>query len=257
MDTLTRQHVEKPVARPRGAEEGHRTVSKVIGALSSSELQELLPAGAYWADVYELTALEHLTLTLWALGLAFPLQEASKVTDAVGMLLELTENLEPDEESFPYGVGLSSVFCLWHSLCLSGVAYTIYGRSLSKLVEDVRSGNDSALFKAVRVDRTIVGCPTVARRIALASFDSKPHFFRKLRGALKRGGGSYKDEYAGLRVIPEALGEAGELDSPAGDGRYRRFCEELKAYPVEGLNSGERLRKFVRRWRWSAERLEA
>ncbi len=63
----------------------------------------------------------------------------------------------------------------------------VYKKSLCALIEEVRDGgegSDAALMNAVRIDRTVVTCPSVAARISQAEAMGETGFFLRLRSAL-------------------------------------------------------------------------
>jgi hypothetical protein len=248
MRALTELHLERVRAEFGASAERHRTVGETIEAMSPSELQKLLPLASPWSDFYEMTYLEHLALTLWGGGLLASINMPGKAFGSIGALLNNAQAPEPTPETFAPRVGVTSLFCLWHSLRISAIAYRTYGKTLSKLFEEVRGGNDSALFKAIRIDRSIVSSPTVAKRIAIASFDLRPHFFKKLRRALKSREANRKEEYESHRLIVRALTEVGDLDKLFGSERYRLFCDELNVYATRGFTTDEGLHRFIQKW---------
>lgn len=107
----------------------------------------------------------------------------------------------------------------------------VYQKPLSRLVEEVRAGKDKSLFDAVRIDRTIIACPTIAHRISLAEFEGDQDFFKKLQNALK---GTPQKHWAyyydRLRYIMVALIETG-AGSLNGEGLEHLFVDHLGLFP--------------------------
>jgi hypothetical protein len=64
---------------------------------------------------------------------------------------------------------------LVHALLRSLNATMLYGRSLSSLVAEVRNtGDHKPLFDAVRVDPTVLTCPSVVHHMAVATLRQDP-----------------------------------------------------------------------------------
>ena len=62
---------------------------------------------------------------------------------------------------------------------------SIFSQSLSDLVVKAQD-NDKALFDAVLVDRSVVSCPSIARRIQMAELIQDEDFFDQLSRAVKK-----------------------------------------------------------------------
>lgn len=124
----------------------------------------------------------------------------------------------------------------------------LYGISIDILVKRVKQGNDDALFKLLRIDRSAVSCPTIADRITLAELDNDQTFFQKMRNALSGPPQKPKDEYGVLRYILYLLDEEQELSRLSLEQRYQLFCERLQLYPIEGEDPAKSLDQFIRRW---------
>jgi hypothetical protein len=124
-----------------------------------------------------------------------------------------------------------------------------YGLSLNDLVKIASRGNDKALFRAVRIDRTIVSCPPIADRITLAEIQEDKKFFRKLRNALKGQPNKTKIEYGPLRCLLHQLEDDGQLATMTRKERCDLFCEKLGLYPSDDNDAEKSLDTFIRRWK--------
>jgi len=106
-----------------------------------------------------------------------------------------------------------------------------YGRSISSLLQDVRENNNhDSLFKAIRMDRTVVGCSTAMRHLARAQIRSDKRFFKHLQAALK---GPSKKPMIGLepmRYVLLMLREMGLNDLSEKDLEHL-MVDLLKVYP--------------------------
>ena len=91
-------------------------------------------------------------------------------------------------------------------------------------------GNHGSLFKAVRMDRAVIGCPTAMRHIAKAQVRSNKTLFRHLRAAL--AGPSKKPMIAlePMRYALLMLREMG-LDNLSDKELEYLMVELLKVYP--------------------------
>lgn len=118
-----------------------------------------------------------------------------------------------------------------------------HGCFLNELIERVRSGDDAALFSAVRMDATVIGCPSVVQRISKASLLKDGKFFNKLKSAIN--GKQTKREQANfqmMRLVLEILHEtgAGKLSDKQ---LHKLFIEELNLYSRDA--DPKALRKFA------------
>lgn len=96
----------------------------------------------------------------------------------------------------------------------SVMSIMLYQRSMSKLVEETREGDDEALFKAVRVDRSAMACPTITARISRAELMGEKRFFERLRSALKGPSKKHWEAYSDLRYSLVVLRELAWIRCP-------------------------------------------
>lgn len=117
-----------------------------------------------------------------------------------------------------------------------GILY--YGCYLNELIERARAGDDEALFSAVRVDPTVVGCPSVIDRISKARRLQDKEFLDELR---KTGSGvtdkRKQINFEKMRLIFEILYETGALRL-TNKQLYQLFVEELKLYTANSKGGG-------------------
>lgn len=117
----------------------------------------------------------------------------------------------------------------------------IYQKTLNGLVEEVRQGNDKSLFDAVRIDRTIMACPTFADRISKAELLRDKYFFQRLRNALKGPQQKHWQSYQDLRYALYVLRNLG-FDKLSDDELENLLVHQLKVYP-NNYNARQNLRK--------------
>lgn len=122
-----------------------------------------------------------------------------------------------------------------------------HGCFLNELIERVRTGDDKALFDAIRIDSTVIGCLSVSSRVSKAALLQDNRFFAKLKGAIN--GKMAKREQANfqkMRLVFEVLHEAGA--SHLDDSQLQQlFVEELDLYASNSKGGGnaKALRKFA------------
>ena len=158
--------------------------------------------------------------------------------DATELSDETAEKLLPNIAGI-FGLGLS----MHHTL--RSVLY--YGCFLNELIERIRAGDDKALFDAVRIDPTVIGCISVSCRISKAALLQDNRFFAKLKAAIN--GKMAKREQANfqkMRLVFEVLHEAGA--SRLTDSQLQQLLvEELGLYAsnTKGGGNAKALRKFA------------
>jgi len=158
--------------------------------------------------------------------------------DAAELSDEDSERLLPNIAGI-FGLGLSMRYTL------SSVLY--HGCFLNELIERIRAGDDKALFDAVRIDSTVIGCISVACRISKAALLQDTRFFTQLKAAIE--GKMAKREQANfqkMRLVFEVLHEAGA--SRLSDSQlHQLFVEELGLYAsnAKGGGNAKALRKFA------------
>lgn len=155
---------------------------------------DMLTEDYSWAWVYELPLVVHLAVVVYALNLTEWINEVAASNDPQQRILddihkETWEELHPDVQA-------QNALGLVVSITRTMQCVLLFGRSLSALIQDVRDNNDlDCLFKAIKVDRTVVNCSTVADCIAKAELRNDKAFFRRLSNAYK---GPSQKEWAGL-----------------------------------------------------------
>lgn len=152
-------------------------------------LKELLgPSDHAWASIYELPFFEQLALLFIIVGMHEPLIAAWHSDDPIERYSHWVE--EDSELDVWYEANketIDSKHLLWMAMVFQRniLAIMLFHCSMGHLVERAREGDDDAFFHAVEVDRSVLGCPTFADRLARAEAAGEKHFFLRLRKALK------------------------------------------------------------------------
>lgn len=122
-----------------------------------------------------------------------------------------------------------------------------HGCFLNELIERARNGDNKALIDAIKIDTSIIGCPTVVGKISKATRLQDVKFFAKLKSAINGKKEKLKqDNFQKMRLVFEVLYEAG-AQRLTDKQLYQLFVEELKLYTAnsKGGGSEKALRKFA------------
>lgn len=210
-----------------------READELLALTPMAKFDKVFPGD--WGDyshLYELPFDEHLSWVVLALNRQEEVKDVASSSDpqeaALAMLRQRDEvEDKPQHEAFTD----EEVLTLIYSLNRTMQSMATYGRSISSLLQDVRENNNhDSLFKAIRMDRTVVGCSTAMRHLARAQIRSDKRFFKHLQAALK---GPSKKPMIGLepmRYVLLMLREMGLNDLSEKDLEHL-MVDLLKVYP--------------------------
>jgi hypothetical protein len=220
------------------------SLEDVVKSASKERINELLEKDFYWAEIYELTFVEHLAFLMMAIDKVEFLKEAKNTPDPTQYFIDHFE-VEGDFEDWNGGwQGLfkkQDLIGLMVTLQKTILSIMIYQKTMQTLVEEVRQGNDDSLFDAVRLDRSSVACSIFAARIAKAEFTHDKHFFIRLRNAFKGPTQKHWQSYQDLRFALFTLRDLG-FDSLTDDQLVNLLVKQLKVYP-DRFEAKKNLRK--------------
>lgn len=155
--------------------------------LPASEFDALV-SGDYglYCHAYELPFIEHLSLISLALNRQSDIRGMATSADPQeAALAPLRNPTQVEDKPHNEAFDKSDVVALVYSLGRTMQSMATYGRSLSSLLQDVRENNNhDSLFKAIRIDRTVVGCPSAMKLIARSQIRNNKAFFNRLRAGL-------------------------------------------------------------------------
>ena len=182
-----------------------RGVNAQLASTSAAKFDSVMP-GDYglYSQVYELPFIHHLSLVTVALNRHEEVHDMAASPDPQEMVLELIRKRDEVEDK-PHHPAFDKedVMALAYSLGRTIQSMATYGRSISSLLQDVRENNNhDSMLKAIRMDRTVIGCPTAMKLIARAQIRDNKAFFKNLRSALA---GPSKKEWAGLNQMRYAF----------------------------------------------------
>lgn len=221
-----------------------KSLQELVSSAPKEKILKLVGNDFCWSEVYELTFLQHLGLILLAMDKLEFMKEVNKTADPTQYFMD---NFEFDEDPDLYAGGHNGLFSkgdfigLIIALQRSILSILIHQKTLQTLVEEVKNGNDNALFDAVRIDRSIITCPTISKRLALAEFQNEHHFFLRLRSAIKGPSRRHWEGYRDLRYALFVLRELG-FDRLNDTQLEDLLVKQLKVYP-DNYNARKNLRK--------------
>ncbi|WP_295624045.1 hypothetical protein [uncultured Nitrosomonas sp.] len=183
----------------------------LLNSAPKDRVMGILDQGLYWADSYELSFQELLALLICALGCHQELHKAAQSDDPTQAVFSMFQNVE--YETWEGGLEglfeISDVVGLFSALQRNILSIMLFHRTLNAMVDEVRSGDDDSLFNAVRIDRSIITCPTFALRISKAEVKNDRKFFIRLRSSLKGPSKKHWEAYKDLRYAFFILRESG------------------------------------------------
>lgn len=182
-----------------------RGVDKHLASVGAEKFDSVMVGdfGDY-SQVYERPLAAHVARVAVALNRQDDVGAITASPDPQEAALDALRNRDkdddkPENEAFT----VTEVMALAYSLSRTLQSMATYGRSISSLLQDVReTGNHDSLFKAIRMDRTVIGCPTAMRYIAKAQIRSDNKFFKHLQASLK---GPSKKPMIGLEPMRYTL----------------------------------------------------
>lgn len=169
-----------------------------------------------------------------------------KVTEQINDYFNAREN--PTKEDIdalrPF---LPAICAYFYSIQYSLHCILYHGCFLNELIERVRAGDDQALFDAIRVDPTVIGCQSVIDRISKARRMQEYDFLDELRKTQSGVNAKLKQaNYQKMRLILKVLSEAGAIRL-SNEQLHKLFVEELNLYTANSAGGGveKSLRKFA------------
>lgn len=220
-----------------------------------NKLKEVLGSGYYWAGIYELSFIEQIASLMALMGWQEFLKEAASSENPQLRAMELFADGDEIDQWHEHQKGaFEKRRLIWLMVVLQRniLSIMLHHRPLSAFVEQVRRGGDDAdeaFFQAVRVDRSILSCPTFSDRLAYAELTQDQAFFRRLRSALK---GPLKKHMEALNDLRYAIALLREMGfDQLSDGQLEDlFVNKLKLYPKHAA-----ARKNLRKHFYEAKRV--
>ncbi len=186
-------------------------VPELVKSAQKVKIDEILGDGICWANVYEMPFDEQIALLICAMGRAKALHEAAQSKDPVQAAIDtfMTDEFEYWDGGEGGIFSMRDIVGLTIALQRNILSIMLFHRTLDKLVDETKAGDDSSLFKAIRIDHSIVACDTFAARISRAELEGDKLFFRHFRSALKGPSKKHWEAYKDLRYALCILRESG------------------------------------------------
>lgn len=226
-----------------------RDMNAHIASTPASKLDAVMADDySFYCRAYELPFHAHLNLVISSLNRGDEVKQMAAAEDPQEEVLRVLRKGIDGVDDVPSNAAFndSDVISLFYSLGRSMLSMATYGRSISSLLQDVRDHhNHDSLFKAIRMDRAVIGCPTAMKHIAQAQLRDNKAFFKNLRSAL---GGPSKKEWAGLdtmRYVFLMLREMGMNDLSEA-ALEELMVDQLQVYPRGKGDARKALRAHYR-----------
>ena len=205
-------------------------LGSLLAELPKQRFDELMVCGFSWGEIYEYTFSEHIAIAIVAFNQAKWVSNLAATNDPQQALLDAWPTGIDDEDTHS-SFQPQDLIGLAFSLQRSVLSIMLFQRSISGLVQEVREhDNMDALFNAVRVDRTVMSCSTIADKIARAEMRNDKRFFLRLRNALKGPTQKHWATYCDLRYSLVILRELG-FDGLSDTQLENLLVHQLKVYP--------------------------
>jgi len=235
-----------------------RATFEDLAAEPVGRLREKLGADFTWAQYYELSAGQAFVLFLASVGaLGFVEAAARSQPLPLHAVIEALQEFDPDtsiEGGWKGGDGglfqQRDVAALAVVMGKQMECLETFGRYLTDLVDDVRHGVEESFFKAVRIDRTVLGTEPFVVYMSLQELNVNDAFFAALGNALRGRWKKSMAAHADLRVLLQATHEGGLWERLSRQAEAERvFIRELKAYTDRGADPVRGLQRFMARWK--------
>jgi hypothetical protein len=211
--------------------EGIAELPALAKKMSAERLAKIFDKECVWSELYELSFEEFLAVFIFSIGKLNDLLDAAKSENPSQAFFAKASKWDMDEDlELPEGIEEKHLFLLTYALQRQILSIMLFHRPLSRLVAEAAAGNVESLFLAVRLDRSVVACPSIALRIAKAEFTQDNRFFLHLRSALKGPLGKHWETYKDLRYSFALLREVG-FDALTDAQLEKLFVDQLGLYP--------------------------
>ncbi|MBS1186785.1 MAG: hypothetical protein H6R04_803 [Burkholderiaceae bacterium] len=216
----------------------------------------------FWCRYYEMPIHEHITRVAGTFCMQDELSGFGSTSEHIKATAELLGYIGNVEESCLAEMAReindgvvdknNAILALAHGTSLQRTfrCLLIYGCYLNELITLVSAGGkhaDKALFCAVRIDPTVVGCSAVMGRISQAVMQSDEKFMKNLRNAMSGKLGKQDEMNAQKRrLVLQILHEEGALKL-SDDDLYELFVTELGIYDThmkDGLEKSDAARSL-------------
>jgi len=203
---------------------------QLLAELPKEKFDTFMVSGFNWGNIYEYTFTKHIAIAVVAFNYTDTLSAALASADPQQHVLDNLYPPEDDDSTHP-AFEHQDLIGIAFSLQRTILSVMLFQRSISGLVQEVREhDNMDSLFNAIRVDRTVMSCDTIADKIARAELRGDKRFFLRLRNALKGPTQKHWAAYCDLRYSLFVLRELG-FDGLSDAQLENLLVHQLKVYP--------------------------
>lgn len=212
-----------------------------------------------WAFLYELPYVQLLILLMAALGMLDEyVQTVKSAENPQEAVLDQIESSMTDDTPVDWKGGAGGCFskgdvcAILTAVFRSLKSLGLYGSYMPELVEQVRNGSETAFFHALRVDRTVIICPTFSlfalTHLSRAEFFQDKRYLGQFISAIKGKPPSSLRTHRKLRFTLQFFLEAGLLRKNQEVTKDDiAFIQEVGVYSKKA-GAERSLEQFVRRW---------
>jgi hypothetical protein len=208
------------------------TLEQVIQESDPKKLERILGDNFSWFHYYELSFIEHMAMGALILNWQSHLKEIAKAKDPQQAFFDFFYSIKDDENwegGFNGLFEMNDLLGLVISIFRTMKSLMVHQKSLSTLIQEVRNGSDTSLFNAVRLDRTVLACPSVVHRVSVAELKGDNDFFIHLRNAVKGPSQKHMVALDPLRYMMAAVVESGG-DHLSSEAVEELFVDQLQLY---------------------------
>lgn len=211
-----------------------------------------------WAPFYENTIAECIALLIIKIGAQLDIHDIASSENQLERLDALAKDLVPrldklhdsqisEEKKKEFTASVTSLATL---LVMSSRSLMVYGYYINDLIKIARESQnrllgDRNLLKAIRIDPSVVSCPTALKRISQAVLLNDKSFLNKLKNAISgKLGVRELRNFQKMRVILQILHESGGVNL-SDEELKELFVDQLALYSDSQFTAEKNLQEFA------------
>lgn len=232
-------------------DEQRRQLQAEIAKKPEQFVSEFLSTGFAWSHLYEYPFLQLLSGLLDICGLTDFFAKAVASDSPITVLSTLDS-----DESLKWDGGITGKFTkgdlLGYLYAATGAleCALVYGCYLNDLVAEAKSGKPESIFRAIRIDPSVVTGPTAKALISAAVVEGNKKFIHGIYNALNGKMGKQDNKLKKFRFLMLTLHEVGALDLPTKE--IMELVLEVDAYDISGereFTAQKNIRELVLRYK--------
>lgn len=201
-----------------------------------------------WSLAYEFDYVVMVGALIWIVGEQAAFDRILSAEDKHEEVLKMAEE-EPEEPiTRQKAAKVLWATALLMALIKSTECLTLYSVTINELVSRARKGDAEALFKAMRVDPSVLTCPSIGSQLSLAVMRRDRKFIRRIKAALD-GPHKGRKPYRKLRFTGLILEESGALALGNRDHIYDVVANQLRLYEQQRGDPFKGLFTQFKRWK--------